>query len=92
LFLSRQCSKYGTLKEKIWRPTGAQSAEDADYEGVQVTFVAYLQRAKIPIQIDIGIRAGRMGFDTGETGSTSEVGWIDSTGGRNSNWSFVVPR
>ena len=29
-------------------------AVDADYEGVQVTFVAYLQRAKIPIQIDIG--------------------------------------
>jgi hypothetical protein len=29
-------------------------SEDADYEGVQVTFVAYLERAKIPIQIDIG--------------------------------------
>jgi Nucleotidyl transferase AbiEii toxin, Type IV TA system len=29
-------------------------SEDADYEGVRVTFVAYLERAKIPIQIDIG--------------------------------------
>jgi len=29
-------------------------SEDADYEGVRVTFVAHLERAKIPIQIDIG--------------------------------------
>jgi hypothetical protein len=29
-------------------------SEDADYEGVRVTFVACLERAKIPIQIDIG--------------------------------------
>jgi predicted nucleotidyltransferase component of viral defense system len=29
-------------------------SKDADYEGVRVTFVAYLERAKIPIQIDIG--------------------------------------
>ena len=29
-------------------------AEAADYEGVRVTFAAYLERAKIPIQIDIG--------------------------------------
>lgn len=29
-------------------------AEAADYEGVRVTFTAYLERAKIPIQIDIG--------------------------------------
>lgn len=29
-------------------------SEDADYEGVRVTFVAYLERAKIPIQIDVG--------------------------------------
>ncbi len=29
-------------------------SEDADYEGVRVTFVAFLERAKIPIQIDIG--------------------------------------
>jgi len=29
-------------------------SEDADYEGVRVTFVAYLERAKIPIQMDIG--------------------------------------
>jgi predicted nucleotidyltransferase component of viral defense system len=29
-------------------------SEDADYEGVRVTFVAYLERAKIPIQVDIG--------------------------------------
>lgn len=28
--------------------------EDADYEGVRVTFLAYLDRARIPIQIDIG--------------------------------------
>ena len=29
-------------------------AQDADYEGVRVSFTAYLERAKIPIQIDIG--------------------------------------
>jgi len=29
-------------------------SEDADYEGVRVTLDAYLERAKIPIQIDIG--------------------------------------
>ena len=29
-------------------------SEDADYEGVRVTFLAYLERAEIPIQIDIG--------------------------------------
>jgi Nucleotidyl transferase AbiEii toxin, Type IV TA system len=29
-------------------------AEDADYEGVRVTFTAYLERARIPIQIDLG--------------------------------------
>jgi len=29
-------------------------SEDADYEGVRVTLVANLERAKIPIQIDIG--------------------------------------
>jgi hypothetical protein len=28
--------------------------EDADYEGVRVTFSAFLKRAQIPIQIDIG--------------------------------------
>jgi hypothetical protein len=28
--------------------------EDADYEGVRVTFTAFLDRARIPIQIDIG--------------------------------------
>ena len=28
--------------------------EDADYEGVRVTFTANLERARIPIQIDIG--------------------------------------
>jgi hypothetical protein len=28
--------------------------EDADYEGVRVTFTAFLERAQIPIQIDIG--------------------------------------
>jgi len=29
-------------------------SEDADYEGVRVTLVAYLEPANIPIQIDIG--------------------------------------
>jgi predicted nucleotidyltransferase component of viral defense system len=29
-------------------------SEDADYEGVRVTFTAYLERARIPIQIDVG--------------------------------------
>lgn len=28
--------------------------EDADYGGVRVTFTAFLERAQIPIQIDIG--------------------------------------
>jgi hypothetical protein len=28
--------------------------EDADYQGVRVTFTAYVDRARIPIQIDIG--------------------------------------
>jgi hypothetical protein len=31
-----------------------QITEDADYEGVRVKFTAYLEHAKIPIQIDIG--------------------------------------
>jgi hypothetical protein len=34
--------------------TAERISEDADYEGVRVTFVAYLERAKIPIQLDIG--------------------------------------
>jgi hypothetical protein len=29
-------------------------SEDADYEGVRVTFVAFLERAKIPIPIGFG--------------------------------------
>ena len=29
-------------------------SEGADYDGVRVTFIAYLEREKIPIQIDIG--------------------------------------
>jgi len=29
-------------------------SEDADYEGVRITLVAYLDRTKIPIQIDVG--------------------------------------
>jgi hypothetical protein len=33
-------------------------SEDADYEGVRVSFVAYLERSKIPIQIDIGFGFG----------------------------------
>ncbi len=28
--------------------------EDADYEGVRVTFVGYLQRSRLPMQVDIG--------------------------------------
>jgi nucleotidyltransferase AbiEii toxin of type IV toxin-antitoxin system len=28
--------------------------EDADYEGVRVTFTAFLEKAQIPVQIDIG--------------------------------------
>ena len=34
--------------------TAERITEDADYEGVRVTFTARLDRAKIPIQIDIG--------------------------------------
>ncbi len=34
--------------------TAERITEDADYEGVRVNFLAYLERAKIPIQIDIG--------------------------------------
>jgi hypothetical protein len=34
--------------------TAERIAQDADYEGVRVSFTAYLERAKIPIQIDIG--------------------------------------
>jgi Nucleotidyl transferase AbiEii toxin, Type IV TA system len=34
--------------------TAERITEDADYEGVRVSFTAYLERAKIPIQIDIG--------------------------------------
>jgi hypothetical protein len=29
-------------------------AEDADYQGIRVTFMGYLENARIPIQIDIG--------------------------------------
>jgi Nucleotidyl transferase AbiEii toxin, Type IV TA system len=28
--------------------------EDADYEGVRVTFIGYLQRSRLPMQVDIG--------------------------------------
>jgi hypothetical protein len=34
--------------------TAERIAQDADYEGVRVSFTAYLERAKTPIQIDIG--------------------------------------
>ena len=34
--------------------TAEHITEDADYEGVRVTFTAHLDRAKIPMQIDIG--------------------------------------
>jgi hypothetical protein len=35
-------------------PSRERISEDADYQGVRVTLVAYIERAKIPIQIDIG--------------------------------------
>ena len=34
--------------------TAEQITEDADYEGVRVKFVGYLENARIPIQIDLG--------------------------------------
>jgi hypothetical protein len=34
--------------------TAERIAEDADYEGVRVKFVGYLENARIPIQIDLG--------------------------------------
>jgi hypothetical protein len=43
-------------------------SEDADYEGVRVTFVAYLERARIPVQIDIG-------FGDIVTPAPSEIGY-----------------
>ena len=43
-------------------------SEDADYEGVRVTLVAHLDRAKIPIQIDIG-------FGDIVTPAPSEIGY-----------------
>jgi hypothetical protein len=33
---------------------GERITEDADYHGIRVTFVGYLENARIPIQIDIG--------------------------------------
>lgn len=38
-------------------PTTVQAEriiEDADYEGIRVTFVGYLENARIPIQVDLG--------------------------------------
>lgn len=34
--------------------TAERITEDADYEGIRVKFVGYLENAKIPIQIDLG--------------------------------------
>jgi hypothetical protein len=34
--------------------TAERITEDADYEGVRVKFVGYLENARIPIQIDLG--------------------------------------
>jgi hypothetical protein len=34
--------------------TAERITEDADYEGVRVKFVGYLEQARIPIQIDLG--------------------------------------
>ena len=52
----------GALLFELWtkeryRPTrdaAERIKEDADYEGVRVTFTAFLEKAQIPIQIDIG--------------------------------------
>lgn len=33
---------------------GRRIKEDADYQGVRLTFVAFLEKARIPLQIDIG--------------------------------------
>lgn len=33
---------------------GSRIKEDADYQGVRLTFVAFLEKARIPMQIDIG--------------------------------------
>jgi Nucleotidyl transferase AbiEii toxin, Type IV TA system len=44
----------GRVYPRCGPPPFHGAPEDADYEGVRVTFVAYLERAKIPIQIDIG--------------------------------------
>jgi Nucleotidyl transferase AbiEii toxin, Type IV TA system len=43
-------------------------SEDANYEGVRATFVAYVERAKVPIQIDIG-------FGDVVTPAPSEIGY-----------------
>ncbi len=34
--------------------TAERITEDADYEGVRVKFVGFLENARIPIQIDLG--------------------------------------
>jgi len=34
--------------------TAERITEDADYEGIRVKFLAYLQNARVPVQIDIG--------------------------------------
>lgn len=34
--------------------TAERITEDADYEGIRITFVGYLENARIPIQIDLG--------------------------------------
>jgi hypothetical protein len=39
-------------------------SEDADYEGVRVTFDAYLERAKIPIQIVVTPAPSETGYPT----------------------------
>ena len=33
---------------------GALIKEDADYEGIRVTFLATLQNARVPMQLDLG--------------------------------------
>jgi hypothetical protein len=43
--------------------TTRQIKEGADYEGVRVSFLGYLEKARIPMQLDIGFR-DRWGYGT----------------------------
>jgi diguanylate cyclase (GGDEF)-like protein len=56
------------LRFDAWTIEAERISEDADYEGVRVTFLVYLERAKIPIQSDIG-------FGDIVTPAPSEIGY-----------------